>query len=237
MTGEATAQTKTRSTLSLTAKDSAKGKKRGVIKTVSDLPANIVKLVRAELVAGGSFEDAVDLVAESGEGKIKPEAVARYFRDDAKLQKERFTHQLQAARELKTVLGHKSKASPEADFAFAVLLEGLTGLNRHDRRTAPTKAMRILKDSTEERFKTAESRRQAAKLQLAVRESQQRVRQMQVKVETATFQLDRLKQLIDRQGKDKTLGPEILQQINEIYGIVTAPTPEHTAGENHHEQT
>ncbi|MGH9406353.1 MAG: hypothetical protein ACRD3D_11030 [Terriglobia bacterium] len=189
---------------------------------VAKLPGGLKEIVEKELRDGGSFEEIAALVSASGQAAIEPTTIERFFRKDVKLQGERFAGQLAAARELKRVLGSKPD-SPQSDLAFSVLMMGLSGLSSAERRSAATQAMRLLKDEREARLKTADAQRQDKKLGISATESRQRVRAIQVKVQMAKVQLDRLKQLIDRHGDDKALPAEIIQQINEVYGIVTAP--------------
>ena len=197
---------------------------------VSELTKDLQTLVRKWLVEGATFEDVVERVAEPGKATITQRAVEHYFRSTPQIQAARVAHQIRVADKLGKAL--RDPKSAEAKLAQTVLVMGLSGLNRGGETFRVKHAMQVMKEQKDERFKEADSQRKEAKLGMEEQESQIRMQSLQTKLDVATFQLDRLKQSIERQGKDKTLGPEIIQQINEIYGIVTAPGSGETSGDN-----
>ncbi|MGH9377177.1 MAG: hypothetical protein ACRD1I_00125 [Terriglobia bacterium] len=198
---------------------------------VSELPADVKKQVRKWLIEGAPFEDVVERVAEPGEVTITQRAVEHYFRSTPQVQAARVAHQIRVADHLGKAL--RDPKSAEAKLAQTVLVMGLSGLNRGGETSRVKHALQVIKEQKDERFKEADSQRKETKLGIEEQESQIRIQSLQTKLDVATFQLNRLKQSIERQGKDKSLGPEIIQQINEIYGIVTAPPgSEETSGDN-----
>jgi hypothetical protein len=200
-------------------------------KDVSDLPDEHKKLVDKLLLEGAPFEDVVDAVKATNKAAIDQRAVERYFRNNVNLQKERVFNQREMARKLAEALGDKESA--QADLAFSVLVMGLSGLNRRNEAGRLKQAMATIKEQKGEFMKQAESRRKDVKLGMAEKALQMKLRADEAKLQATTLHLDHLRQSIERQGKDKTLGPEIIQQINEIYGIVTAPSPEEISDGNY----
>lgn len=197
---------------------------------VLKLPDDVRAQVRKWLIEGAPFEDVVERVAEPGEVTITQRAVEHYFRSTPQVQAARVAHQIRAADILVKAL--RDPKSAKAKLAQSVLVMGLSGLNRGGETSRVKHAMQVIKEQKDERFKEADAQRKDTKLEIEEQESQIRIQSLQTKLQVATVQLDRLKQSIERQGKDKTLGPEIIQQINEIYGIVTTPDSEETSGEN-----
>lgn len=195
---------------------------------VEKLPDKVKKRVRKLLVEGAPFEDVVEMVAEPGEVTITQRAVEHYFRSDPELQADRIDFQVRAADKLANAL-HDPKSS-EATLARSVLMMGLSGLSRRGEANRVKHAMQTIKEQRDERFKEADSQRKETKLGFEEQEFQFRVQSLQAKLQMATFQLDKLKESIEKQGQGKALGPEILRQINEIYGIVTTTTPEEMSG-------
>lgn len=197
---------------------------------VEKLPDDEKKQVRKLLIEGAPFEDVVEMVAEPGEVTITQRAVEHYFRSDPKLQAARITFQASAADTLAQAL--QDPKSTEAKLARSVLMMGLSGLNRRGEANRIKHAIQAIKDHRDERFKEADSERKQTKLEFEEQEFQLRVQSLQTKLETATIQLGKLKESIEKHGKGNALGPEIIQQINEIYGLVTTTGPEEMRGEN-----
>ncbi|HEV2418426.1 MAG TPA: hypothetical protein VGX94_11515 [Terriglobia bacterium] len=196
---------------------------------VLNLPPDVKKQVRKWLIEGAPFEDVVERVAEPGEVTITQRAVEHYFRSAPAVQAARITHQTRVADKLVKAL--RDPKSTEAKLARSVLVMGLSGLNRGGETNRVKHAMQMIKEQRDERLKEADSQRKEAKLEFEEQEFQIRVQSLQAKLQLATFQLDRLRDSIEKKGKSKALGPEILQQINEIYGIVTTPGSEEMSGD------
>lgn len=210
------------------------GKKKGNKKPealyhYSQLPEKLKKLVHDLLVEGAPFEDVVGTVADTGEATITQRAIEHYFRSTPEVQADRITYQTRVADKLVKAL--RDPKSTEAKLARSVLVMGLSGLNRGGETNRVKHAMQMIKEQRDERFKEADSQRKEAKLEFEEQEFQIRVKSLQTKLQLATFQLDRLRDSIEKKGKGKALGPEILQQINEIYGIVTTPGSDEMSGD------
>lgn len=195
------------------------------------LDVDTKNLIKKWLVEGAPFEDVVERVAEPGKVTITQRAVEHYFRSNPAVQTERIINQTKAADELVKAL-HDPK-SAEAKLARSVLVMGLSGLNRGEDASRVRHALQVMKEQKDERFKEADAQRKEAKFGIEEQESQIRVQSLQAKLQVATLQLGRLKQSIEKQGKDKSLGPEILQQINEIYGLVTVESSGNSSDEAH----
>lgn len=200
---------------------------------VSSLPRGVQKNVRKWLIEGAPFEDVVERVAEPGEVTITQRAVEHYFRSKPELQAKRIQRQMDTADKLAKTL--RNPKSAKAKLAMSVLVMGLSGLNRRDQASGVKHAMQVMKEQKDERFKEADAKRKTTKMGIEKKESKVRVQSLHTKLELATLQLGRLKQSIENQGKDKSLGPEILQQINEIYGLVAVENSVTSTGEAHDE--
>lgn len=197
---------------------------------VEELPDTVMKQVRKLLIEGAPFEDVVEMIAEPGEVTITQRAVEHYFRSKPEVQAARITFQTQAADKL--IKDLRSPKSVEAKLARSVLMMGLSGLSRRGEANRVKNAFQTMKDRRDTRFKEADSKRKETKLEFEEQEFQLRVQSLQTKLETATIQLGKLKESIEKHGKGNALGPEIIQQINEIYGLVTTTGPEEMHGDN-----
>jgi hypothetical protein len=195
---------------------------RTVHATVTELPADLRQLVEQMLREGATFEDVVDAVAERGGDGISQSAVENYFRGNLTLQQERARRQVATAQALKKALGGSN--SGQARLAEAALLTGLLRLNRKGSELN-------LKDTMRERIERENLSLKRRLLRLRVRKAvqDQEIARVHIRGELAKWRLTRariveLQRTLKAGGKQANLGPETMQKIQEIYGLVISPS-------------
>lgn len=181
------------------------------------------KVAEKMLIEGATFEDAMEVVNEESEKKVTLRAIESYFRSDVRLQQKRILHMLQTARDLKQALANPE--SGRSDLAEAVLITGLMGLSRGDARLRFQGALRLKDQEENNRLKKEVFRLKNEKLDLDRRFLEVRLKTESAKRDLITSRLAQLKEAVERKGEDHVLGPDIIQQIQEIYGLVSVREP------------
>ena len=190
------------------------------VNDVANLPAALRELVERMLVEGATFEDVCEAMNERG-APATLQAIQNLYRGDLNLQKRRIEFQLERAQVLTAALADPDSA--DAQLAHAAMLTGLQSLQRKDggmslrdavkgtleRRNILLKRdllrMRIAREVEEKRFRKTRLHAELLKLQL-----------------TKT-KLGQLQREMKKQGKNPTLGPEAMEKIQEIYGLLRIP--------------
>ncbi|MGH9397179.1 MAG: hypothetical protein ACRD18_10065 [Terriglobia bacterium] len=190
-------------------------------RNVPGLPPELRDLVRQMLVDGATFEDVVEAIAESGDTSIPLRAIESYFRSDLDIQKERIKRQLQTAKVLREAL--TDPKSGHTELAEAVLITGLMGVNRRSVSSSLQQAIRVKDQHANQSLKEEASRLRIEKFAMDKKVLAARLRAEETKQELIRTKLSHLQQALERNGEDKILGPEIIRQIHEIYGIVSVP--------------
>jgi hypothetical protein len=202
---------------------------RTVHANVAELPADLRRLVEQMLTNGATFEDVVDAVAERGGPGVSLSAVENFFRGNLALQQERVRRQVATAQALKKALG--GSGSGQARLAEAALLTGLLRLSRKGSELN-------LKDAMRERIECENLGLKRQLLRLRVRKAvqDQQFARAHIRAELAKWQLTKsriaeLRRTLETGGKKANLGPETMQKIQEIYGLVISP-PASADGKN-----
>jgi hypothetical protein len=187
---------------------------------VAELAADLQQLVRRLLVEGATFEEAVQAVNERGEAVgITLSAVQNYYRGDLALQQQRIQHQLQAAESLKKAMRHPR--SDQAKLADAIILTGLTHLSNHHSPLTPKEALaaRTQHENLNLKQQVLVLRRRKALQDLEI--SRHRARILSTQYQLARTKLHKLQREVEAsvEGRQR-LGPESLQKIREIYGLI-----------------
>ncbi|MGH9449837.1 MAG: hypothetical protein ACRD11_04770 [Terriglobia bacterium] len=210
-------------------KGAVTARQQPVSKNVAALSESLQTVVRQMLVDGATFEDVAEAILESGEPPVPLRAIESYFRSNLDIQKERITRRLQTAKALRESLSDPK--SGHAELAEAVLITGLMGVNRRSVSSELQHAMRVKDQHVNQSLKEQAARLQVEKFAMDKKLLVARLRAEKTKQELVRTKLSHLKQALEGHGEDKMLGPEIIQQIHEIYGIVSIPDSLTSAGE------
>lgn len=198
-------------------------KRQNACKSVDQLTAEQQKALRQMLVDGATFEDAEDAVNEMEEPQITARAVERYYRSDLGLQQDRIRHQIETARKLRQALADSN--SDHGDLAEAVLITGLMGLNRGGRASGAQHAFRVRGQKENTDLKKEAFRLRLKRFALDRKILKARLETEVTKRELLTRKLDELRAAVEHEGSDRQLSPDILRQIQEIYGLASSDEP------------
>ncbi|MDE3178920.1 MAG: hypothetical protein KGM47_04590 [Acidobacteriota bacterium] len=190
-------------------------------KSIEELPQNLQSLVRRMLVDGATFEDVAESVG--GPGNIVPlqRSIENYFRSTPAVQKERITRQLKTAKVLRGALTNPE--SGHAELAEAVLITGLMGLSRRGASAGVQHAIRIKEQEANQKLREKTAKLRIEKFDLDRKVLAARLRAEETKQELIRTKLSHLAQSLEKSGESRKLGPEVIRQIHEIYGIVSVP--------------
>lgn len=187
-----------------------------------DLTDEMKDLARRMLVEGATFEDVAEAVKAASKCRIAERAIEIYFRSNLALQEARIAHQVKTAKALKAAL--KKPRSSHAALAEAVLITGLMGMSRREASARVQQALRISEQEANLKLKRKALDLRTEKLDLDKRVLTARLAAEEAKQELVRAKLNHLRQAVEKRGESKSLGPEIIRQIHEIYGIVSVPT-------------
>ncbi len=191
-------------------------------KNIHDLTGTPKQFIDDLLTEGATFEDVVESVAEKGELRVTLQAVRNYFHSNLDLQKRRVLRQVEKAQELKKSLGDPGSA--EAKLADAIFVTGYMGVTRKgaEIKLKDIESIRLSKENLRLRNSVLRLRRR----KMSQDREFQRLRNdyMRKKLEKLQLNINQLKRVMASESKQNKLGPETLQKIQEIYGIVALPT-------------
>ncbi len=190
------------------------------VNDVAQLPAELGQLAERMLIEGATFEDVCEAVNERGV-PVTLQAIQNFYRGDLGLQKRRIEFQLERAQVLTKALSDPDSA--DAQLAHAAMLTGLQSLQRKDAGMSLRDAVR----STLER-RNIMLKRDLLRMRIAREEEEKRFRKTRLHAELLKLRLTRtklgqLQREMQRQGKNATLGPETMEKIQEIYGLLQIP--------------
>jgi hypothetical protein len=175
------------------------------------------------LTEGSTFEEVVETVAERKGPRLTLGAVRDYFRHNLTLQMQRVRYQKRAADALRAALGDPESA--EGELAAAAFLTGFMCLGESG--SEPT-----LKDAEVARLKRENQRLQQRTLRMKERREIEQRSLIRAQAEHHRAQTHDLKVKVrevrcklKENPKVQELAPEVLQKIEEIYGIVQTPPP------------
>jgi len=190
------------------------------VSDVAELPGELRELVERMLTEGATFEDVYEAVNDR-RAPVTLQAIQNLYRGSLELQKRRIQFQLERARVLKESLAHPESA--DAQLASAAILTGLQSLSRKDAGMSLRDAVR----GTLER-RNIMLKRDLLRMRIAREEEEKRFRKTRLHAELLKLQLTKtklgqLQKEMKAQGKNKTLGPEAMEKIQEIYGLLRIP--------------
>lgn len=211
----------TRSSTTKKKRASSRGEEeKGVSASGAEAPAMFDEgAMRQMLVDGSTFEDIAETLKGSDGGPVPLHTIEKYYRTNLDVQKERITRQVETAKVLKEAL--TSGKSGHAELAEAVLITGLMGVSRRTASLSMQQAIRVRDQQANERLKRQAFQLRLKKFALDQEVLAARLRAEQNKQELVRAKLSHLQRSLERSGKNKALGPEVIRQIHEIYGLVS----------------
>jgi hypothetical protein len=205
-------------------------KTRQVYTNVADLSDNARQLVEHMLARGATFEDVVETLDERHQGYVTLQAVRNFFRDNLELQKRRVLHQVETAEALKASLAANPQ-SAEGRLAEAAFLTGYMGLTRQA-------AAVTLKDSERARMENENLhlRQQTLALKRDKTLQDRNISRARARLLSAQWRLAKaalldLQRKLEKAPPGQALGPETLQKIRQIYGLIAQPAVPAAAGQ------
>lgn len=190
------------------------------VNDVAELPAELRELAERMLVEGATFEDVYEAVKEHG-APATLQAIQNLYRGSLDLQKRRIEFQVERARVLTEALSNPDSA--DAQLAHAAMLTGLQSLSRKDGGMSLRDAVRSMLER-----RNLKLRHQLLEMQIAREEQEKRFRKTRLAAEIAKLQLTKgklrqLQLLLKKQETGGSLGPEAMEKIQEIYGLLRIP--------------
>lgn len=207
---------------------SSASSKRITCTDVEHLPEELRKLVDRMLTEGGTFEDTVQAVSELGQERITLGAVEIYFRSNVSLQQARIRRQVETARNLKSALANPESA--QSELAEAILLTGLMGVKKRSGAGDMQQAIRAKDQQENYRLKEEAFRLKSEKSALDLRMVRARLKAEGAKLRLVTNRIEQLKRALDRERGGANLSPEMIQRIQEVYGLVSDDSSNSVSG-------
>ena len=194
-----------------------------VVNDVIDLQGNQKNLVYKLLKESSTFEDVVEAVNAKGPQHITLNAVQSYFQGNRMLQTERARRQVEDAEALLRSLDTDPK-SAEARLARATFLTGYQRVHRDASLVTPREAARYRLESENLNLKHQILVMQRKKTEADLEYSKARtalIRATGAKVQREILGLER--ELRARQASGNPVGNDVLQKIQQLYGLACQP--------------
>jgi hypothetical protein len=189
---------------------------------VEELPDNLHRLVDRMLKEGASYEDTVNAVNAAGQAQILLGAVEAYFRSNLQLQQNRVFNMVDVMGDLKQCL--KDPNSAQAKFAEAVLMTGLMGLRRDIAGGNVQQAVRAKEQHENYRLREKSLRLKTKKITIELEMMKARLDAERTKLILVKAKLEQIQRVLEREAAGNTLSPEMIERIQEVYGIVSSET-------------
>jgi hypothetical protein len=195
---------------------------RTFLTDVKDLHLDVQKLVYKLLIEGSTFEDVVETINERGGDGITLNAVQNYFQGDAELQAKRVRHLIHSADALLSSVG-KNPRSAEAQLARATFLTGYLRVRRDASLITPKEAEhnRMERENLSLKRKILVMQKEKAVQELKY--SHARTRMILLSQEKLKEEILKLQQEAKGHRAGEPLGPEMLERIQQLYGLACQP--------------
>jgi hypothetical protein len=188
---------------------------------VAELPEELRQLVDRMMTEGATFEDAQDAVNERGGPGVTLQAIQNFYRAHLDLQKRRIQFQVERARQLREALAHPESA--EAQLASAAILTGLQSLSRKNAELNVRDCVRARLEREVLELKQDLLRAKVAQEHQNMRLQRTKFYAELIKWQHAKIKLQQLRRQLSLEGKNKLLGQEAMEKIQEIYGLLRIP--------------
>jgi hypothetical protein len=187
-----------------------------------DLDEDRQRLVRQMLIDGATFEDVVEAVNERGRGGITLNAVQNYFQGNLDIQKKRVSHLIESGEALLAAAG-KDPKSAEARLARATFLTGYLRVRRDASQISLKDAERLRMERENLSLKRRIVFMQKEKAVQELKYSNARTRLILLTQEKLKEEIMRLQQEAKGHQAGEPMGPEMLQRIQQLYGLACQP--------------
>jgi hypothetical protein len=195
---------------------------KAITTAVGELDPNDQKLVCNMLIEGATFEDVVDTFDERGGVRITLAAVQNYFQSHPDVQAKRARHMVKSAEDLLAALG-KDPKSAEARLARAAFLTGYMKVRREGSVVSAKDAERVRMVRENVTLKRRLLIVQKQKALQALRFSEAKTHFIVLSQEKLREEILKLQQEANRRQAGEPMGPEMLQRIQQIYGLACQP--------------
>jgi len=203
--------------------ETGKAGERKVVNDVLELPKEAQGFVDKLLKEGSTFEDVVEAVNARGPKHITLNAVKTYFQGNRALQTGRALCQVEDAEALLASLG-KDPESAEARLARATFLTGYSKVHRDVSVVTPREAARYRLECNNLNLKhqilMTQKKKAEADLEYS-KASTALIRATGAKVQREILGLER--ELRARQAAGNPVGNDVLQKIQQLYGLACQP--------------
>jgi hypothetical protein len=193
-----------------------------VVNDVLKLKEEEKDLVNRLLKEGSTFEDVVEAVNARGGQCITLNAVKTYFQGNRVLQIQRARRQIEDAETLLASVD-KDPKSAEARLARATFLTGYSRVNRNASVVTPREAARYRMECDNLNLKHQILMMQRKKAKQDLEYSRARTRLIEITQGKMQGDLLRLERELSAHQIGDPLGPDILQRIQQLYGLACQP--------------
>ena len=189
---------------------------------VENLHSDLKKLVEKLLAEGSTFEDVVETVDERGGDRITLNAVQNYFQGHVDVQAKRVRHLINSAEALLATVG-KNPRSAEAQLARATFLTGYLRVRRDASLITPKEAEhnRLERENVALKRKVLVMQKDKAVQELKYTNA--RTRMILLSQEKLKEEILKLQQEAKGRRAGEPLGPEMLERIQQLYGLACQP--------------
>ena len=193
-----------------------------VVNDVHGLDENGQKLVYKMLSEGWTFEDVVETFEKREGVGITLTAIQNYFQAHRDIQAKRARYLVKSGEALLATLG-KDPRSAEARLARAAFLTGYLKLRREGSVITPKEAeqVRVVRENLSLKRRLLTVQKQKA-LQ-ALKFSEAKTRFIVLAQEKLKEEISKLQQEAKKRHPGEPMGPEMLQQIQQLYGLACQP--------------
>jgi hypothetical protein len=189
---------------------------------VTHLHPDQQNLVSKMLVEGSTFEDVVEAINDQGDGGITLNAVQNFFQSNLDIQKKRVRRLIESGEALLASVG-KDPKSAEARLARATFLTGYLRVRRDAAQISPKDAEHVRMERENLSLKRRLLIMQKEKAQQELKYSNARTRMILLTQDKLKEEILKLQQEAKGQGAGKPMGPEMLQRIQQLYGLASQP--------------
>jgi hypothetical protein len=193
-----------------------------VVNDVLKLEKNEKDLVYKLLKEGSTFEDVVEAVNARGGQCITLNALKTYFQGNRMLQTQRARRQIEDAEALLASVD-KDPKSAEARLARATFLTGYSRVHRNASVVTPREAARYRMECENLNLKHQILMMQRKKAKQDLEYSRARTRLIEITQGKMQGDLLRLERELRAHQIGDLLGPDILQRIQQLYGLACQP--------------
>lgn len=191
-------------------------------KDVSNLDKDQQGLISKMLVDGATFEDVVEAVNEREGDGVTLSAVQNHFRGSLEIQKKRVHHLVESAEALLATVD-KDPKSAEAQLARATFLTGYSGVRRNASLITPRDAERSRMERENLALKHQILIMQRKKAMQDLDYSRARTRLILLTQGKLQEEILKLQREVKTHRPGEPMGPEMLQRIQQIYGLACQP--------------